>query len=111
LVRPAEEDIDAAKPDLMVINEPEQESTHDWMSPIKTFLDKQPPLDDNTKVERITRKSKMYHLIYGVLYRLRCQRHDNEVYPQRRRHLIASGNSQRCIWITLIMALYHWQGF
>jgi hypothetical protein len=25
LVRPAEEDIDAAKPDLMVINEPEQE--------------------------------------------------------------------------------------
>jgi hypothetical protein len=39
------------------------------MSLIKAFLDNQPPSDDNTKVERIARKSKIYHLIDGVLYR------------------------------------------
>jgi hypothetical protein len=39
------------------------------MSPIKMFLDNQPALDDNAEVERITCKSKMYHLIDGVLYR------------------------------------------
>jgi hypothetical protein len=38
------------------------------MSPLKAFLDNQPPADDNVKVERITRKSRMYHLIDGVLY-------------------------------------------
>jgi hypothetical protein len=39
------------------------------MSPIKMFLDNQSPSDDNAKVERIARKSKMYHLIDGILYR------------------------------------------
>jgi hypothetical protein len=68
-VRPAEEDINAAKPDLMVIDELEQEPAYDWMSLIKMFLDNHPPLDDNVKVERIARKSKMYHLINGILYR------------------------------------------
>jgi hypothetical protein len=34
-----------------------------------TYLDNQPPLDDNAKVERIARKSRMYHLVDGVLYR------------------------------------------
>jgi hypothetical protein len=38
-VRLAEEAINAAKLDLMVIDEPEQEPTYDWMSPIKMFLD------------------------------------------------------------------------
>jgi hypothetical protein len=38
------------------------------MSLIKMFLDNQPPSDDNTEVECITRKSKMYHLIDGILY-------------------------------------------
>jgi hypothetical protein len=33
------------------------------------FLDNQAPLDDNAEVERITRKSKIYHLIDGILYR------------------------------------------
>jgi hypothetical protein len=33
------------------------------------FLDNQPPSDDNAEVERITHKSKMYHLIDGILYR------------------------------------------
>jgi hypothetical protein len=39
------------------------------MSLIKAYLDNQLPSDDNTKVECIARKSRMYHLIYGVLYR------------------------------------------
>jgi ATP:corrinoid adenosyltransferase len=68
-VRPAKEAIDAAKPDLMVIDELEQGLAYDWMSPIKMFLDNQPPSDDNTEVEHITHKSKMYHLIHGILYR------------------------------------------
>jgi hypothetical protein len=67
-VRPTKEDIDAATPDLMVIDEPEQEPVSDWISPIKMFLDSHPPSDDNTKVEHIACKSKMYHLIDGVLY-------------------------------------------
>jgi hypothetical protein len=40
------------------------------MYPIKMFLENQPPSDDNTEVERITRKSKQYHLIDGILFRL-----------------------------------------
>jgi hypothetical protein len=69
LVKPAEEAIDAAKLYLMVIDEPEQGLAYDWMSPIKIFLYNQPPSDDNAEVEHITRKSKMYHLIDGILYR------------------------------------------
>jgi ribonuclease HI len=68
-VRPAKEVIDAAKPDLMVIDEPEHGLTYDWMSPIKIFLNNQPPSNDNAKVECITCKSKMYHLIDEILYR------------------------------------------
>jgi hypothetical protein len=52
----------------MVIDEPNQELAYDWMNSIKMFLDNQPPSDDNTEVEHIERKSKMYHLIDGVLY-------------------------------------------
>jgi hypothetical protein len=44
-VRPAEEVINAAKLDLMVIDEPEQGLAYDWMSPIRIFLDNQPPSD------------------------------------------------------------------
>jgi hypothetical protein len=54
---------------MMVIDKPEQWLAYDWMSPIKMFLDNQSPSDDNAEVECITRKSKMYHLIDGVLYR------------------------------------------
>jgi hypothetical protein len=67
-VRPAEEDINVAKPDLMVIDESDQEPAYDWMSPIRIFLDIQPPLDDNAEVDHIARKSKIYHLIDGILY-------------------------------------------
>jgi hypothetical protein len=53
----------------MVIDELEQGPAYDWKSLIKMFLDNQPPSDDNAEVERIARKSKMYHLIDGILYR------------------------------------------
>jgi ribonuclease HI len=67
-VKQAKEHNEVAKPDLMVIDELEQEPTYDWRSPIRMFLDNQPPSDDNIEVERIVRKSKMYHLINEVLY-------------------------------------------
>jgi hypothetical protein len=59
----------ASEADLMVIDEPNQEPTYDWMNPIRMFLDNQALSDDNAKVECITRKARMYHLIDGVLYR------------------------------------------
>jgi hypothetical protein len=65
-VRPVEEAIDTTKLDLMVIDEPEQGLVYDRMSLSKMFLDNQPPSDDNAEVSR---KSKMYHLIDGILYR------------------------------------------
>jgi hypothetical protein len=65
----AEQAVDATKPDLMVVNKPEQGLAHDWMSSIKMFLDNQSPSDDNAEVECIMHKSKMYHLIHGILYR------------------------------------------
>jgi hypothetical protein len=68
-VKPVEENIDAAKPDLMVIDKPEQRLAYDWMSPIKMFQDNQPLSDDNAEAERITHRSKMYHLIDEILYR------------------------------------------
>lgn len=53
---------------LMIIDEPAQQPVDDWMSPIRTYLDNQPPSDDNAEVECIARKSRMYHLIDGVLF-------------------------------------------
>jgi hypothetical protein len=55
--------------DLMIIDEAEQHPEIDWMSLIKTYLDNQPLSDDNVEIERIARKSRMYHLIDGVLYK------------------------------------------
>jgi hypothetical protein len=54
---------------LMIIDGAEQQPEIDWMSPIKVYLDNQPISDDNAEIERITHKSRMYHLIDGVLYR------------------------------------------
>jgi hypothetical protein len=54
---------------LMIIDEAEQQPEIDWMSPIKAYLDNQPISDDNAEIERITHKSRMYHLIDGVLYK------------------------------------------
>jgi hypothetical protein len=53
----------------MIIDEPAQQLTYKWMSLIRAYLDNQPPSDDNAKVECITHKSRMYHLIDGVWYR------------------------------------------
>jgi hypothetical protein len=55
--------------DLMIIDGAEQQPEIDWMSPIKAYMDNQPISDDNAEIERIARKSRMYHLIDGVLYR------------------------------------------
>jgi hypothetical protein len=55
--------------DLMVFNRPDQEPAIDWINPISMFLSNQPLSDDDAEVERIMRKTKMYHLIDGVLYR------------------------------------------
>jgi hypothetical protein len=74
-VKPEESISKAVGADLMVIDESAQYPTYDWMSPIGTYLDNQPPSDDNAEVERITRKSKMYHLIDGVL----CQQGANDM--------------------------------
>jgi ribonuclease HI len=54
-VRLVEEATDATKPDLMVIDKCEQGLAYDWMSPMKMFLDNQPPSNDNAEVEHITR--------------------------------------------------------
>jgi hypothetical protein len=54
---------------LMVIDGPDQQSGFGWMSQIRSYLKNQPLADDDAEIERITRKSRMYHLIDGVLYR------------------------------------------
>jgi hypothetical protein len=47
--------------DLMIIDRPEQQPEIDWKQSTNS--------DDNVEIERITCKSRMYHLIDGVLYR------------------------------------------
>jgi hypothetical protein len=64
-----EESTSEVGPELMIIDELVQPPAYDWMSLIRAYLDNLPPSDDNVEVERITRKSRMYHLIDGVLYR------------------------------------------
>jgi hypothetical protein len=54
---------------LMVIDGPDQQSGFDWMSQIRSYLENRPLADDDAEIERIARKSRMYHLIDGVLYR------------------------------------------
>jgi hypothetical protein len=39
------------------------------MSQIRSYLENRPLADDDVEIERIARKSRMYHLIDGVLYR------------------------------------------
>jgi ribonuclease HI len=63
-----EESTGQAELELMIIDEPSQQPVDDWMSPIRAYLDNQPPSDDNAEVECITRKSRMYHLIDVVLF-------------------------------------------
>jgi hypothetical protein len=49
-VKPAEENTKGSKPDLMVIDEPEQEPAYDWMNLIKIFLYNQPPSEITPKL-------------------------------------------------------------
>jgi hypothetical protein len=67
-IKPAETTSEAIEQDLMVIDEPDQGPAFDSMHPIKMFLENQPLSDENAKVERITCKSKRYHLIDGILF-------------------------------------------
>jgi ribonuclease HI len=67
-VKEAESSEEAMGKDLMVIDEPKQEPTYDWMHMINMFLESQPPSDDNAEVERIVDKSKQYHLIDKILF-------------------------------------------
>jgi hypothetical protein len=63
-----EESTSKDEPELMIIDKLVQQPTYDGMSPIRAYLDNQPPSDDNVEVESIARKYRMYHLIDGVLY-------------------------------------------
>jgi hypothetical protein len=63
-----EESTGQAELELMIIDELAQQPVDDWMSPIRAYLDNQPPPYDNAKVEPIARKFRMYHLIDGVLF-------------------------------------------
>jgi hypothetical protein len=63
-----EESTSQAELELMIIDEAAQQPADDRMSPIRAYLDNQPPSDDNIKVERISHKSRMYHLIDGILF-------------------------------------------
>jgi hypothetical protein len=73
VVKLSKPSVKPAKPiseaNLMVIDGPDQEPVFDWMNSIRMFLSNRPLSDDDAKVERITRKAKMYHLIDEVLYR------------------------------------------
>jgi hypothetical protein len=63
-----EESTGQAELELMIIDEPAQQLVDDWMSSIRVYLHNQLPSNDNAEVERIARKSRMYHLIDGVLF-------------------------------------------
>jgi hypothetical protein len=63
-----EESTGQAELELMIIDEPAQQPADNWMSPIRAYLDNQSSSDDNTKVKCIAHKSRMYHLIDGVLF-------------------------------------------
>jgi hypothetical protein len=67
-VKPEESISEATGTDMMVIDEPAQQSAYDWMSLIITFLDNQPPSDSNAEVDHIACKSRVYDLIDRVLY-------------------------------------------
>jgi hypothetical protein len=75
-----EESISKAEPELKIIDELAQQPAYHWISLIRAYLDNQPPSDDNAEVERIARKSRMYHLIDGGMVLIGCRRDDDELY-------------------------------
>jgi hypothetical protein len=96
----------AEEADLMVIDGPEEHPSYDWMSPIRTYLDSKTLSDDNAEIEHVARKSRMYHLVDGLLYMQGTNGIMMRCISKKRRYSITSGYSQRSIWGTLIMALY-----
>jgi hypothetical protein len=68
-VKSVEPSSEVIEQDQMVIDEPEQEPTYDWMHPIKKFLENHLLLDHNVEFERIAHKFKQYGLIDGILFR------------------------------------------
>jgi hypothetical protein len=99
-----EESTGQAELELMIIDEPAQQPVDDWMGQIRTYLDNQPPSDDNIKVKRIEHKSRTYHLIDGVLFCQGDKRNDDEVHLKRR-HRAIGGCTQGCMRITLVLVL------
>jgi hypothetical protein len=84
--------------DLMIVDGAEQQPETDWMSPIKAYLDNQPILDDNAEIERIARKSRIYHLIDGVLYKqgandimMKCISKDEDIQLLQEIHIGVCG--------------------
>jgi hypothetical protein len=78
---------------FMVIDGSDQQSRCDWMSQITSYLENRPLADDNAEIERIAPKSRMYHLIDGVLYRqgandmmMRCISKDEDIQLLRDIH-------------------------
>jgi hypothetical protein len=70
LTKPSIKTVEALREtDLMIIDGSEQQPEVDWMSPIKAYVDNQLISDDNAEIEHIALKSRMYHLIDGVLYK------------------------------------------
>jgi hypothetical protein len=83
---------------FLVIDGPDQQSGCDWMSQIRSYLENRPLADDDVEIERITRKSRMYHLIDGVLYRqgangmmMRCISKGEDIQLLRHIHSRACG--------------------
>jgi hypothetical protein len=63
------------------------------MSQIRSYLKNRPLADDDAEIERIAHKSRMYHLIDGVLYRqgangmmMRCISKDEGIQLLRNIH-------------------------
>jgi hypothetical protein len=89
---------------LMIIDGAEQQPDVDWMSPIKAYLDNQPISDDNVEIECIARKSRMYHLIDGVLYKqgangmmMKCISKDESIQLLQEIHSeVCGAHSSRC---------------
>jgi ribonuclease HI len=103
--------------DLMIIDGAEQQPEIDWMSPVKTYLDNQPISDDNAEIERIAHKSKMYHLINGVLYKqgingmmMKCIFKGEDIQLLREIHSGVCGahSSQRSIVGKSFMHGFYW---
>jgi hypothetical protein len=101
----------------MIIDGAEQQPEIDWMSPVKTYLDNQPISDDNAEIERIAHKSKMYHLINGVLYKqgingmmMKCIFKGEDIQLLREIHSGVCGahSSQRSIVGKSFMHGFYW---